>query len=190
MDLLAFEKTKLSYLFQKILRQLHPIDPGCPHQLLLSFLLPALGQEPAGRLGEVPGTDRLVTDTLTLITATLTLVTTPVEDSPNDGQRTEEHHQQNPPVGDQVGNSGQNHQAGGGHQHDGRRAQCGLGRRRPLQTLDRFFSTKGQLRDCGGRLVWWTGSLRAPLTHHSRVSNEDSGHPAQKLEEQDDVNVG
>lgn len=30
----------------------------------------------------------------------------------------------------------------------------------------------------------------APLTHHSQVSNEDCRHPAQKLEEQEDVNVG
>lgn len=30
----------------------------------------------------------------------------------------------------------------------------------------------------------------APLTHHSQVSKEDCGHPAQKLEEQEDVNVG
>lgn len=131
-------KTKLSHLFQKILRQLPPIDSCCPQQLLLSFLLPALGQEPASRLREIPGTDPQVSDTShSLPAATLTPVTTPVEYSPNDGQRTEEHQQQNPPIRDQVGNSGQNHQAGGGHQHDGRRAQCGLGGRRPLQTLNR-----------------------------------------------------
>lgn len=62
----------------------------------------------------------------------------PVENSPNDGQRTEQHQQQDPPIRNQVGNGRQNHQARRGDQHDGRRAQGRLRGGRPLQTLRCF----------------------------------------------------
>lgn len=64
LNLLPLEnKPKLSYLFQETVRHLPAVDPGCPQQLLLGLVLPALGQEPASRLWEVPGRDLQVTDT-------------------------------------------------------------------------------------------------------------------------------
>lgn len=51
------------------------------------------------------------------------------------------------------------------------------------------FSTKGQFLDFGE--VGPADELRpASLTHHRHVSKEDCGRSAQKLEEQEDVNVG
>lgn len=137
-------KKMLFYLFQKILWDLPPVDPGCPQELLLCFLLPALGQEPTSRLWEIPDikkkknilTENQQTITFKMSHLTLVWVLWPVEYSPNNDKRAEEHQQRDPPATGQVSDGRQQHQARGGKKHDCRGTESRLRGISPLQPLN------------------------------------------------------